>query len=359
MVGTGRDVRDARNVAGLDKAPFFGLNATLGFDGDSTENAMSEPTARLRLGVSSCLLGEKVRFNGGHKRDRFVTDVLSRYVEWVPVCPEFEMGLGAPRESLRLVGDREDPRLIAPASGTDHTAAMKRFVRTRLRELTHATLHGFIVKKDSPTCGMTRVRVWHEGGGGHERKGIGLFTGALMDRLSLLPVEEEGRLHDPRLRENFIERVFAYSRWSEFLNRKPRRGDLVRFHTTHKLTLRSHSEKLYRELGRIVADPKGHPLRELLARYGDGFMAALTLIATPSKHANVLYHMLGYLKRELDASDRGELVERIEEYRKERVPLVVPLTLFQHHFRRHPVDWIAEQTYLAPYPAELMLRNHV
>ncbi|MHC4548742.1 MAG: YbgA family protein [Planctomycetota bacterium] len=322
-------------------------------------DAQAAPAPRLRLGVSSCLLGERVRFNGDHKRDRFVTDVLSRYIEWVPVCPEFEMGLGAPRESMRLVGDPADPRLIAPASGTDHTAAMKRFVRARLRELTHAGLHGFIVKKDSPTCGMTRVRVWHAGGGGNERKGTGLFTGALMDRLSLLPVEEEGRLHDPRLRENFIERVFAYYRWSEFLGNRPRRRDLVHFHTTHKLSLRSHGEKQYRELGRLVADLKGRPLRETLATYGNGFMATLRVLATPSKHANVLYHMLGYLKRALDGADRRELAERIEEYRNGRVPLVVPLTLFQHHFRRHPVDWIAEQTYLAPYPAELMLRNRV
>jgi uncharacterized protein YbgA (DUF1722 family)/uncharacterized protein YbbK (DUF523 family) len=324
-----------------------------------TRSHESREAPRLRLGVSSCLLGEKVRFNGDHKRDRFVTDVLSRYIEWVPVCPEFEMGLGAPRESMRLVGDHENPRLIAPASGTDHTAAMKRFVRERLRGLTDAGLHGFIVKKDSPTCGMTRVRIWHEGGGGNERKGTGLFTGALLDRLSLLPVEEEGRLHDPKLRENFIERIFAYWRWTGFLASQPRRGDLVRFHTTHKLTLRSHGEKPYRELGRLVANLKGRPLREALAAYGDGFMATLRLIATPSKHANVLYHMLGYLKRSLDGADRQELAERIEAYRNGRVPLIVPLTLFQHHFRRHPVDWIVEQSYLAPYPAELMLRNHV
>jgi uncharacterized protein YbgA (DUF1722 family)/uncharacterized protein YbbK (DUF523 family) len=320
---------------------------------------MTETAPRVRLGASSCLLGEKVRFNGDHKRDRFVTDVLGAYVEWVPVCPEFELGLGAPRESMRLVGDAEDPRLIAPASGTDHTAAMRRFTRSRLRELMQAGLHGFIVKKDSPTCGMTRVRVWHEGGGGNERKGVGLFTGALMDRHPLLPVEEEGRLHDPKLRENFIERVFAYHRWTRFLADRPRSRDLVRFHTAHKLTLRSHSEKHYRELGRLVADLKGSSLREARDKYGEGFMAALRLIATPRKHANVLYHMLGYLKRKLDSGDRNELVDRIEEYRNGRVPLVVPLTLFQHHFRRHPVDWIAEQSYLAPYPDELMLRNHV
>jgi uncharacterized protein YbgA (DUF1722 family)/uncharacterized protein YbbK (DUF523 family) len=309
--------------------------------------------------VSSCLLGERVRFNGDHKRDRFVSDVLSRYVDWVPVCPEVEMGLGAPRESMRLVGDAENPRLIAPKSETDHTAGMKRFVRARMKTLAHEGLHGFIVKKDSPSCGMLRVKVWHEGGGGNERKGVGMFARGLMEKLPLLPVEEEGRLHDPRLRENFIERLFAHYRWTEFRKGKPKRGDLVRFHTAHKLTLRSHGEKQYRELGRIVANLKGRPLREALAEYGAAFMEALRLIATPAKHANVLYHMAGYFKRVLDGDDRQELVQRIEEYRQGLVPLVVPLTLFQHHLRRHPVEWITEQTYLAPYPAELMLRNHV
>ncbi|MHC4957680.1 MAG: YbgA family protein [Planctomycetota bacterium] len=320
---------------------------------------MTDSTKRLRLGVSSCLLGEKVRFNGDHKRDRFVTDVLSKYIEWVPVCPEMEMGLGAPRESMRLVGNAEDPLLIAPKSGTDHTAPMKRFVRARVWALVDEGLHGFIVKKDSPSCGMTRVKIWHEGGGGNQRKGVGMFTRGLVDKLPLLPVEEEGRLNDPKLRENFIERIFAYDRWRTFVASRPRRGDLVRFHTSHKLTLRSHGEKHYRELGRLVADLKGRPFRAALAEYGTGFMAALRLVATPRKHTNVLQHMAGYLKRELDSDDRQELAASIDEYRMERVPLVVPLTLLKHHFRRHPVDWIAEQTYLAPYPAELMLRNHV
>ena len=177
------------------------------------------------------------------------------------------MGLGAPRESMRLVGDAGDPRLVAPASGTDHTTAMRRFVGSRVRGLMQAGLHGFIVKKDSPTCGMTRVRVWHEGGGGNERKGVGLFTSALMDRQPLLPVEEEGRLHDPRLRENFIERIFAYWRWTEFLASRPRRADLVRFHTEHKLSVRSHGEKPYRELGRLVADGKSVPRAQLRQRH--------------------------------------------------------------------------------------------
>jgi uncharacterized protein YbgA (DUF1722 family)/uncharacterized protein YbbK (DUF523 family) len=314
---------------------------------------------RLRIGISSCLLGEQVRFDGGHKRDAFLVGTFAEYCEWVPVCPEFELGLGVPRESLRLVGDKAAPRLIAPASETDHTVAMQRFVGRRLRQLEAEGLHGFVFKKGSPTCGLERVRVYHLSMGGHESKGRGLFAAGLVERWPLLPVEEEGRLNDARLRENFIERVFAYYRWRQLLQDRPRTRDLVQFHANHKMTLLSHSPQHYRELGRLVAGAGRRRLEKVLAEYGEGFMHALRLKATPRKHANVLYHLLGFLKKLLDAEDRAELVDRIEAYRKGLVPLVVPLTLLAHHFRRHPTDWVAEQTYLNPYPAELMLRNHV
>ena len=314
---------------------------------------------RLRIGVSSCLLGEKVRYNGGHKRDAFVVDTLSAWCDWVPVCPEFEMGLGAPRESLRLVGDPASPRLLAPASDTDHTAAMKRFNAARLAELAKLDLHGFILKKDSPTCGLSRVRVWHESGGGNERKGTGLWARDLTAKMPLLPVEEEGRLNDLVLRENFIERVFAYYRWTRMRASRPRPRDLVRFHTGFKLTLLSHSPKHYRELGRLVAEAGSRPLKPLLDTYGERFMEALTLRATRAKHTNVRQHLQGFLKHHIDAGDRAELARRIAEYRQGLVPLVVPLTLLQHHFRRHPEAWVEDQVYLNPYPSELMLRNHV
>jgi len=311
----------------------------------------------LRLGVSSCLLGEKVRFDGGHKRSRFLTDVLGLHCEWVPVCPEFELGLGAPRESLRLVGKVDAPRLVAPASGTDHTAAMDEFSRRRLETL--GTLHGFVLKRASPTCGMERVRVYHAGGGGAEARGRGLWARALMERFPLLPVEEEGRLEDLPLRENFIERIFAFRRWTTLLARRPRARDLVAFHTAHKLALLAHSPKNYRELGRLVAAAGRRQLDGLLAEYGALFMATLRLKATTRKHVNVLQHMLGFLKKAVAADDRAELVEQIERYGRGLVPLVVPLTLLNHHFRRHPADWVSVQTYLHPYPDELMLRNHV
>jgi len=313
----------------------------------------------LRIGVSTCLLGEEVRFDGGHKRNRFVVDVLAEHCEWVPVCPEFEMGLGAPRESMRLVEQDGGIRLISQ-SGIDHTDGMDAFNRAKVEHLATLGLHGYVLKKDSPTCGMERVKIWHRDGGGNERKGVGLFARDLLDRLPLLPIEEEGRLHDLPIRENFIERIFAYYRWTELVASDPRPKDLVAFHTAHKMTLMAHDTgERYRELGRLVADAGAQDIDGLLASYGPLFMEVLRERATPKKHANVLQHLMGYLKAELDGPDKEELLARIDEYRVGLVPLIVPLTLLAHHFRRHPVDWVMQQTYLAPYPAELMLRNHV
>jgi uncharacterized protein YbgA (DUF1722 family)/uncharacterized protein YbbK (DUF523 family) len=312
----------------------------------------------IRIGISSCLLGEKVRFDGGHKREAFIVDTLGQFFHWVPICPELEIGLGTPRESLRLVGTPERPRLLAPRSRSDYTAAMQRYAAERLESLTPLGLHGYILKKDSPSCGMERVRVYGLDGTPH-RSGRGLFTAALMQRFPLLPVEEEGRLQDMRLRENFIERVFAYYRWTELIGPSAIPRDLVRFHTQHKLTLLAHSRPHYQLLGQLVAQAGKISAATLLQEYGATFMDALKVKATYKKHANVLYHLLGYLKKALDTHDKTEMVASIEEYRKGLVPLIVPLTLLKHHFRRHPVPWVCEQTYLQPYPAELMLRNHV
>lgn len=316
------------------------------------------PRDPIRIGISSCLLGEKVRFDSGHKRDAFVVETLGQYFDWVPVCPEMEIGLGAPRESLRLVGTAEVPRLIAPKSQSDHTEAMLGFAANRLQGLADTGLHGYILKKDSPSCGMARVRVYGESGAA-QRNGQGLFARALMKRFPLLPVEEEGRLHDMPLRENFVERVFAYYRWRIFCASSPSPHDLVRFHTQHKLTLMAHSRQHYQILGRLVAQAGEQRMADLLQEYGTLLMAGLKVKATRKKHANVLSHLQGYLKKQLDTTDKAELVTCIEDYRRGLVPLVVPLTLLKHHFRRHPTPWVAEQIYVQPYPAELMLRNHV
>jgi len=313
---------------------------------------------RLRVGISRCLLGEAVRFDGGHKHDPYITETLGRFFEWVPVCPEVETGLGTPRESMRLVGTVSGIRLIARNSKTDHTEAMNGFCARRLEELAGMGLRGFILKKDSPSCGLMRVPV-HGRGGGPGRAGRGLFASALLKRFPILPAEEEARLHDMALRENFIERVFAFDRWLDFVESNPRPKELVEFHRRHKLALLSHSRQPCQDLGRIVAAAGEIPMNELLSRYALAFAAAMAVKTTPAKHAEVLRRIYGCLKKRIEGEDRAEVVGRIEQYRKGMAPLIVPLTLLQHHSRRNPVPWMEEQTYLNPCPAELFLRNHV
>ena len=318
---------------------------------------MTEPES-LRIGISSCLLGQQVRFDGGHKRDAFLVDTFGPFVEWVPVCPEVELGLGTPRETLRLVRKDDAVRMVQPKSGRDITDAMREFARARVKALADERLAGYVLKKDSPSCGMERVRIYAESGMA-EKGGRGLFAEALIDRFPHLPVEEEGRLSDPRLRENFVERVFAYARLRAFFETRWTVGQLVRFHTAHKLTLLAHSPEIYYAMGRLVAGGASMSRAELEAQYRDRFMVALARMATARKHANVLTHMLGHFKQLLEADDRAELLASIEDYRLGLIPLVVPLTLFKHHVRRHHVEYLAGQVYLDPHPRELMLRNHV
>jgi uncharacterized protein YbgA (DUF1722 family)/uncharacterized protein YbbK (DUF523 family) len=317
-----------------------------------------ETTIEIRLGISSCLLGEKVRFDGGHKLDTLITETFGRYFTWIPVCPEMEIGLGTPRETLRLVSAGESSRLVAVKSGIDLTDKMSAWAAERLEQLAQLNLRGYILKKDSPSCGMERVRIY-QGSGMPQRSGSGIYAAMLLRRFPMLPVEEEGRLHDAGLRENFVERVFACHRWLAFVDSKPAAGDLVKFHTRHKLTLSSHSDEHYRKLGQLVASAGKRKMAGVLEEYGRLLMEGLRVRATVRKHANVLFHILGYFKKELDAADKEEMVATIGNYRSGLVPLIVPLTLVAHHLRRHPVPWISEQTYLNPYPAELMLRNQV
>jgi uncharacterized protein YbgA (DUF1722 family)/uncharacterized protein YbbK (DUF523 family) len=311
----------------------------------------------IRIGISACLLGDEVRFDGGHKRDRFLTDTLGPFVEWVKVCPEVEMGLGTPRETLRLVADNGMIRLITTRTHIDHTAGMNAWAAERVGELAHEQLSGYVLKKDSPSCGMARVKVY--GLAMPERSGRGLFATALMERFPNLPVEEEGRLSDPRLRENFIERVFAYRRLRDVFAGTWTTGDLIRFHTAHKMSLLSHSTTAYQALGRLVAGARGQKPSALREAYESLFMSTMAKIATPARHTNVLQHMAGHLKRLIDADSKRELQGAIDEYRRGLVPLVVPLTLLRHYVRLHKVEYLAGQTYLEAHPRELMLRNHV
>jgi len=266
--------------------------------------------------------------------------------------------MGTPRETLRLVRSGVDIRMLTTRTAVDHTAAMNRWARRRVDELAREDLCGYVLKKDSPSCGMERVKVYG-GSGVPDRSGRGLFAGALLERMPSLPVEEEGRLWDPKLRENFIERVFAFRRLKDLFSTGWTAGSLVRFHTSHKMSLLAHSTTAYQELGRLVAGVKRLPRPQLRDDYQQKFMAALSAIATPRRHTNVLMHMAGHFKGKIDPESKRELFQSIDEYRRGLVPLVVPLTLIRHHVRALGIDYLAGQAYLEPHPRELMLRNHV
>ena len=313
---------------------------------------------KIKLGISTCLLGENVRFDGGHKLDRFLTDTLGQYVEYIPVCPEVECGLPVPRESMHLEGNPDSPRLVTSRTKQDMTERMVNWARRRVVELEKEGLMGFIFKSDSPSSGMERVRVYNEKGM-PAKKGVGMFAKAFIEHFPLLPVEDEGRLHDPRLRDNFIERIFALARWREVLARGMTRGNLVDFHTRHKLLILSHNPKNYQTMGQLVAQAKAIPLRELYGQYQSVLMEALQLKTTPKKNANVLQHMMGYFKDQLSSDEKQELLEIIELYRKEYLPLIVPITLIEHYVRKYDESYLKEQDYLNPHPIELQLRNHV
>lgn len=313
---------------------------------------------RIRVGVSACLLGQNVRWDGGHKRDRFLTDVLARWIEFVPVCPEVGIGLPTPRPTLRLVGSPKAPRIVNPRTDEDYTEDMAAFARSELEKLASDDLCGFVLKKDSPSCGLQRVRVYGKGGVPN-RDGRGLFAEALTDRFPELPIEEEGRLNDPVLRESFLERLFALRRWKDFLLQPFRRAGLSEFHRVHKYSMLAHSPDHYSRLGRLAAGGKDVDPDEQRLAYGRLFLEGMAERSTIGKNHNVLQHLAGYFKRDLDAADKRELGELFGAYRRRMVPLVVPLTLVRHHVRRLDVAYLADQVYLEPTPSELMLRNHV
>jgi len=313
---------------------------------------------KIKLGISTCLLGENVRYDGGHKLDRFLTDTLGQYVEYVPVCPEVECGLPIPRESMHLEGDPESPRLITSKIKQDMTERMVRWAKRRVVEFEEEDLCGFIFKSDSPSSGMERVKVYNEKGM-PVKKGIGMFARIFMEHFHLLPVEDEGRLHDPELRENFIERIFTLKRWRGVLGKKENRGNIVDFHTKHKLLILSHSPKHYKMMGKLVAQAKDLPLKKLYWQYQTLLMESLRLKTTPKKNANVLQHMMGYFKEQLSSDEKKELLEVIDHYRKEYIPLVVPMTLINHYVRKYDQPYLKQQVYLNPHPLELQLRNHV
>lgn len=314
-------------------------------------------TSPLRLGISRCLLGEEVRFDGGHKQDHFLTDVLGRYVEWVLVCPEVEAGLGTPREAMRLVGNPHHPRLVTVTTKHDHTKPMEAMIDARLGSLQKQDLSGFVFKRGSPSCGLERVRVYTVQGM-PSQSGVGIFAKAFTEQFPLIPVEEEGRLCDPSLRENFIERVFCYRRFQDLVQNGVTRQTLIRFHTIHKYLLLAHSQQHYEAMGRLVGQAERYRLKELTLKYGEHLMRALTMKATVHKHVNVLQHIVGYFKSRLTTHEKAELLGLITDYHRGLTPLIVPLTLVKHYVRILDVGYIRDQVYLSPHPKELMLRNH-
>jgi uncharacterized protein YbgA (DUF1722 family)/uncharacterized protein YbbK (DUF523 family) len=313
---------------------------------------------KIKIGISTCLLGEKVRYDGGHKLDRYITDTLGDFFEWLPVCPEVEYGLPVPRESMHLTGDPASPRLVTVRTGIDHTEGMKKWAEDKLGQLKTEELCGFIFKSKSPSSGISGIKVYPSSGI-PSNKGTGIFGGAFMLYFPLIPVIDDGRLHDPDLRENFIERVLVFKRWKKFLKNSPKIRDLIAFHTNLKLLVLSHSPKHYDALGKLVAQAKKYQPDVLYSEYIRILMEGLRLLATTKKNTNVLSHIAGYFKKQLSSEDKRELLEVIEQYHNGHIPLIVPIVLINHYVRKFEQPYLKMQFYLNPHPVELMLRNHV
>ncbi len=311
----------------------------------------------IKIGISSCLLGNTVRYDGGHSHDRYLTQTLGLFAAYVPVCPEVECGMPIPREAVRLTGDPENPRLLTQKTGVDKTEQMKTWINTRLKELAKEDLCGFIFRSKSPSSGLYRIRVYGEDGK-VRKNGTGLFAKAFTQAFPRIPVEEAGRLHDPKLRENFIENIFALQRWRRLLEQNKTLGGLVEFHTHNKMLILSHSQEIYRKMGRLVAQGKNDDLGELFDGYEDSFLKALKLNTTLKKNINVLQHMMGYFKKNLSGDEKQELLSVIDQYRSGYVPLIVPITLIRHYVMKYDQAWLKAQTYLNPHPFELKLRNY-
>lgn len=313
---------------------------------------------KIKIGVSTCLLGMQVRYDGTHQLDRFLTETLGKYVEYVPVCPEVDCGMPTPREPMRLVGDIDNPRLITTQTQRDLTDQMVQWGKQKLRDLEKEELCGFIFKSKSPSSGMERVKVYNTKGMS-VKKGVGIWARMFMEHFPLLPVEEDGRLNDPGLRENFIERLFVFQRWRTLEKDGRTRGNLVKFHTQHKLLLMSHSPALLRDLGKLTAEGKRLQTDKLFNLYLVLLSKTLRLRATVKKHTNVLQHVMGYFKNIISPDEKQELLEIIRSYKAEHVPLLVPITLLNHYVRKYNESYLKLQHYLNPHPLELKLRNHV
>ena len=309
---------------------------------------------KIPVGISSCLLGELVRFDGAHKRDAYIMGTLSEYFAFHSCCPEVAIGLGIPRPPIHLVKVVNEIRCVGVKDPSlDVTNRLKDYANDQ-KEV-HAGLCGYILKKDSPSCGMERVKVYSSNQ--PHREGLGIYAQEMMKNNPLLPVEEEGRLGDPGLRENFIQRVYVLYRWKVLLAECISPQKLTHFHARHKLIIMSHTD--YRELGHLLAGLTKDNLLQVAEQYISQLMNTLKKVVSRASHVNVLQHIQGYLKKELGAEDKAELCEIIERYRCGEVPLIVPLTMLKHHFRKSPDTYIQESYYMSPYPQELQLINQL
>ena len=317
-----------------------------------------EPEKNITLGISACLAGQKVRYNGDHKRSGFVVNNLTNFFHLKPVCPEVEIGLGVPREPIRLIGEADGDYRVR---GTDHpendfTDQLVTFGKETAEAL-ERDISGYILMQKSPSCGMDRVKIYHENGHPLGASGPGIFAKTLMESCPLLPVEEEGRLHDPVLRDNFFVRVFAWHKWQTEMRDNPTYAGLVAFHSAYKYMIMAHSPQNYRRLGQIVSVGKKKPVEELASEYVKLFMETLKVKANRKSHTNVMLHLLGYMKKTLSDESRQTLLELIEEYRIGMIPLVVPITMLRHFLNIHGSQYVKDQVYLQPHPEELGLRN--
>lgn len=312
---------------------------------------------KINIGISTCLLGEKVRYDGSHRHDKYVTKTLGEYFDFVPFCPEVSAGLGTPRATIRLVTSENGPRVYQPKTETDVTDDIVKASASHMDRLKNAEIHGYILKSKSPSCGMERIKVYKESGAAHSRDGVGAFAKTLMEAYPNLPVEEEGRLSDPRIRENWVNRVFTYHDFKTALYPDPTFGKLVDFHSKNKYRLLSHCEKTYRELGQMVANHEHLAIEDILPTYEAKIMEAMKQHASVKKNMNVLLHMVGFFKKFISSEAKAHLLAVLDDYKNELVPVIVPITLINHYVKVHGVEYLANQSYLTPYPKELSLRN--
>ncbi|MGR4990466.1 YbgA family protein [Vibrio rotiferianus] len=309
----------------------------------------------IKVGISSCVLGQRVRFDSGHKISNFVTKELDGYFNFVPVCPEVGVGMSVPRPTIRLVSNEERIALVETRNpDNDHTDNMLAYSKNKVNELEGEQLCGYIVCAKSPTCGMERVKVYSKNNAAKE--GIGLYTRTLMEKMPWLPVEEDGRLNDPVLKENFITRVYCLNDFYESMEGEPTRGKIIDFHSRYKLTLMAHHPESYRSLGRLVAGVSNYEMDEFYQAYRLGLMKALQNRASRKNNTNVLMHLQGYFKRSLTGNEKAELATVISDYRTGLLPLLAPLTLIKHYLNTYPDAYLEKQKYLEPYPQEMRLR---